>query len=224
MKIVIADGGHAADYVLQNFKGKGHELIVINPDKETANKLATHHNIDVYCGSPYRKFVLQEANAQDADIFLALGHEDSDNFVSCLLAKKAFGAKKVICIVYNPKNVDLFRDLGIDSVISSTALLTDSIISESSLETLTHTMAIENNSVVLVETVVKPNYVIAHKKLMEIDFPKTGTVSCIYRKPRAIIPNGQTTILPKDKLIIITTPEEKDNIIKFVQTVEEVKK
>ncbi len=220
MKIVIANGGHAADYVISIFKNHKHQIIVINDNKESARYLSEKNNLPVVYGHPHKKEVLEQAKIRDCDIFMSLGYNDSDNFVSCLLAKKVFGAKKTICTVSNPKNVNLFRDLGVDSVISSTALLADSLISESSLEDFIKSVSIEENSIVMVEIVVKDTYRISRRRIMDIDFPKTGTISCIYRKPHAIIPNGQTVILPKDKLVIVTTPEEKDALIKFVQKTE----
>ena len=58
---------------------------------------------------------------------------------------------------------------------------------------------------------------IANKKIMEINFPKTGTISCVYRKPNVLIPNGQTIILPGDKLFVVTSKKDEQNIIKFVK-------
>lgn len=221
MKIVIANGSHAADYVIGIYKNhKKHQIILINDNKDSAKYLSDKNNIPVLYGHPHKMEVLEQAKIRDCDIFMALGYKDADNFAACLLAKKAFGARKTICTVSNPKNVSLFRDLGIDSVISSTALLADSLIAESSLEDFIKQVSIEDNSIVMVEIVVKDNYHISRRRIMDIEFPKTGTISCIYRKPHAIIPNGQTVILPKDKLVIVTTPEEKDDIIKFVQTIE----
>jgi len=218
MKIVIANGTHAADYVLRSFKrNHKHNLIVINSDRTTANYLATSNNIPVFFGNPSRRFVLENAHIEEADIFIALGYDDSENFVSCMLAKKAFNAKKTICIVANPKNVEIFRQLGIDSVISSTALLTSSIVSESSIEEMIKAVTIEDEKITMIEVVVKESYAISRHKIMDISFPKTGTISCIYRRPNVIIPNGSTLILPKDKLVVVCMTSQKDEIINFIQ-------
>lgn len=218
MKIVIANGKHAADYVLRSFrKDHKHNILVINSDRSVANYLATSNNIPVFFGNPSRRFVLENAHIEEADIFIALGEDDSENFVSCMLAKKAFNAKKTICIVSNPKNVEIFRNLGIDSVISSTALLTSSIVNESSIEQIIKAVTIEDEKITMIEMVVKDSYQIAHRKIMDISFPKTGTISCIYRRPNVIIPNGSTVILPKDKLVIVCITSQKDEIVKFIQ-------
>ena len=217
MKIVIASGYQAADYIIKKFKSSSNKLVVINENREVAQYLTKSNRIPVFYGEPYKYFVQDEANVEDADIFVALSKIDTDNYVSCLLAKKVFNVKKCICIVNNPKNVDVFRDLGIDSVVSSTQLLATSVLNESSLENLIKTMSLEDEQIVLSEVVVKATYDIANKRIADINFPKTGNISCIYRKPSVIIPNGSTIILPKDKLLVVTTPNHQKEVLGFIQ-------
>lgn len=219
MKIVIAGGRHAADYIIKKFKSSSNKLIVINESREIAQYLTKSNRIPVFYGEPYKYFVLDEAHVEDADIFIALGNVDTDNYVSCLLAKRVFKVKKVICTVNNPKNVELYRELGIDSVISSTQLLASSVMNESSIEDLIKTMSLEDEQIVLTEVVMRPNFSIVNKRIMDINFPKNGNISCIYRKPTVIIPNGQTIILPKDKLLVVTTPKYQKEILSFIQKV-----
>ena len=217
MRIVIANGNNSADYIIKNFKNRHNELIIINDDRDIANHLAKSSKLPVIFGDFTKVGTLKEANIQGADLFIALGHRDSDNYVGCLHARKEFGVKKCICVVQNPKNVEVFKELGLDSVISSIETLVSSILAESSLELLTKTMSFENDKIVMSEIVVKPTYLIAHKHIMDIHFPKEGSIACVYRRPRVIIPNGQTLILPKDKLFVLSTPAEQKKLIDFVQ-------
>ena len=223
MKIVIADGSHAADYIIKSFKKRTNKLIVINSRKETVQYLVKSNKIPVFYGVPYKQSVLEGAHAEDADLFIALGFRDTDNFVSCLLAKRVFNAKKTICIVSNPKNVELYKNFGIDNVISSTHLLASTIISESSLESICKSMSLENDKVVLSEIIVKESYDIVNKRLMDIQFPKNSTIACIYRNPSVLIPNGKTIIKPDDKLFVFSTPKEQKNTIEFITHITEEK-
>jgi len=218
MKIVIANGKHEADFVINMFKGQTKNLVVINSDKNFADYIVKNSKVPVFIGEPYKRFVLDDSGARDADIFIALGDRDTDNYTACMLAKKEFNIKKCICTVSNPKNVDIFKKLGIDSVISSTYLLANSIKSASSLEDVLQTLSIEEDKIVLTEIIVGDLYRISNQKIMDIDFPQNATISCIYREPHVIIPNGSTIIKPKDKLVIISTPSEQEKIIKFIQT------
>ena len=218
MKIVIANGHQSADYLIKYFKNIRNKIIVINSSKDTIQYLTKSNKIAAFYGDPYKKEILDNAHIEQADLFIALGNEDTDNFVACQLAKKVYSVKKVICTVTNPKNVELFKSLGLDSVISSTYLLASSIVSESSLEKLTKSMSLENDKIVLSEVTIKENYEIANRQIMDINFPKTGTISCIYRKPNVIIPNGKSTILANDKLFVVSSKKDQKSIIEFIQT------
>lgn len=218
MKIVIANGHQSADYLIKYFKNIRNKIIVINSSKDTIQYLTKSNKIAAFYGDPYKKQILDNAHIEQADLFIALGNEDTDNFVACQLAKKVYSVKKVICTVTNPKNVELFKSLGLDSVISSTYLLASSIVSESSLEKLTKSMSLENDKIVLSEVTIKENYQIANRQIMDINFPKTGTISCIYRKPNVIIPNGKSTILANDKLFVVSSKKDQKSIIEFIQT------
>lgn len=218
MKIVIANGNQSADYLIKYFKNIHNKIIVINSSKDTIQYLTKSNKIAAFYGDPYKKQILDNAHIEQADLFIALGDVDTDNFVACQLAKKVYSVKKVICIVTNPKNVELFKSLGLDSVISSTYLLASSIVSESSLEKLTKSMSLENDKIVLSEVTIKENYQITNRQIMDINFPKTGTISCIYRKPNVIIPNGKSTILANDKLFVVSSKKDQKSIIEFIQT------
>lgn len=219
MKIVVAGGLHAADFILKSFKShRKDKVIVINESKESSIYLSRSNKIPVIYGNPFSKKVLEDAHVYEADIFVSLGRCDTDNYVACLLAKDIFKIKKCICIVENPKNVEIFRELGIDTVISSTQLLVSSVLAESSLENLIKAVSLEDDKIVMTEVVIKSTYEVAHKRIADISFPKTGNISCIYRRPNVIIPNGSTMILPKDKLVVVSTPNHQKELIKFIQT------
>ena len=223
MKIVICDGHNEADYIIKMFKKKENTLIVINNDKNYASYLSKTHRIPVIYGDSYKKNILEEANIYNADVLIALNEtNDANQFVICTLAKSLFNVKKVICTVKNPNNVDLFKELGVDSPISSSYLLGNSVRAESSVESLIKSMTLDDNKISMVEVTVSENFAICNRKIMEINFPKFANISCIYRKPNVIIPNGQTIILPKDKLLIVSAPIDQKKVIEYVSRTKEV--
>lgn len=217
MKIVITGGKHESDYIISMLKKENHQLIVINDDEGFAEYISSHNDIDVFPGDPSKAYVLQDAEAQNADVLLALSDNDTNNYVTCVTAKKLFNIKKTVSKVKNPKNVELFKKLGIDSVISSTYLIAKTILNESSIEKMIKNFAIEDEKIVMLEVPIKNEYSIVNKEIQEIHFPNNMNISCIFRDPHVIIPHGQTKILEDDNLIIVTTPEEQDKLIEFIQ-------
>lgn len=214
MRIVIAGGRTQADFLIDTLKAKRNKLVVINEDEQYANHLATTHKVPIFVGDPSKYFVLDEAGIQNFDVLVALTHRDADNLAICQYAKRCFGIKKCICNVGNPKNVDLFKQLGVDTVISSTNLVAQYISEATTLENLIKTMALEDEKVMVNEITVEDKFDCVGKKLMDIELPTNTIIGCIIRKPSdMIVPNGSTQIRSGDKLFLLTSPENQKRAI-----------
>ncbi|MFO7969157.1 MAG: TrkA family potassium uptake protein [Candidatus Izemoplasmatales bacterium] len=216
MKMVIVNGRHESDFIIKKFKKDKHHLIVINKDKDFAEYISNNNQIPVLCEDASKAYTLSDAGVEDADVLIALSGDDIENYVTCITAKKIFNVKRVVSLVQNPKRVDLFKQLGIDSVICSTYLLGESIKNESIIETFTKKLSLENDKIMVAEALIGDDYNIANKQIKDITFPPAVNISCIYREPEVIIPNGSSTIKPGDKLIIVSSPENQETIINFI--------
>lgn len=217
MKIIIANGTHEADFIVKKFKKEKHQITIINADKNFGDYMSSSNRIPVLYGDPTKAYVLEDANVWNADVFIALSTNDIDNYVSCITAKKLFNIKRVVSVVRNPKRVDLFKVLGIDSVICSTYLLGESIKNESIVEDFIKTISIENEKIVISEILIDGDYIIANKLIKNSEIPSYLNISCIYRDPDVIIASGDTLIKPDDKLVIATTPNHHQDAVDFIQ-------
>lgn len=218
MRIVIYDGGHNADYIINMFSQyKKHDLTIINPDREFCQYISQKNDIDVYYGDATKEYVLEENHVYGADVFISLAEKDTDNYVACTLAKERFHIKKCICTVTNPKNVDVFKKLGINSVISSTYLLAESIKNQSTMERLIKTLSVEDEKIVLTEIEIGEGDYICNLALKNAKFPRYATISCVFRNPDVIIPSGETVISQGDRIIIISELKHQEDIVQFVK-------
>jgi len=218
MKIVIAGGDSKAEYIIKSFKDRKNELVVINPSFEVADRLKKACFVNVYHGEPWSHIALEQADAFDADLFIALCERDTDNYATCLMAKRMFNARKTICVVDNPNNVEYFKKLGLDSVISSTYLLSQSIMNESAVESLTKMLSLDDNRVTVVEKVVLSKFALCHKAIKDIRFPKYASIAAIYRNYQIIIPGGLVVLEPKDTLVMVTAPENVKALVRYFET------
>ncbi len=210
MRIVVAGGRTQADFLIGTLVKKKHKLIVINDDQQYCDYLATTHRIPVFSGDPSKYFVLDEAGIQGFDVLVALTHRDADNLAICQYAKRCFGVKKVICSVANPKNAELFKELGVNTVISSTHMVAQYIAQATNIENFIKTMSIEDEKVIITEAVVESSYNCVNKKLMDITLPANTIIGCIIRKSSdMIVPTGNTEIRTGDKLLILSSPENQ---------------
>ena len=212
MKVVIADGFHEAYYIINLFNSKVNDLVVINESEDIAHYLSLNNDIPVMIGHCTKESDLIEAGAQDCDLFMALSEDDYKSYVACKTAKK-IGAKRVIATVINPKNVKIFKDLGIDMVVCSTYLLGEQIRNLTSIENMVNSLSLEDDKVAILEIKVSDSLAVNGKTLAEINISDLGVISSIMRNGKAIIPNGQSQIMSGDTILIVTTTEDRNKII-----------
>ena len=218
MKVLICGGNQEADFVIRSFlKNKRNKIVVINNDAEIAKELSDHYGIEVLDTDPTKLYSFEIADIYDFDLVIALMEKDADNFVCCHIAKDKFNIKKAICAVPNPNNVEVFEELGIDTAISASYLLTQRIEGETDIENITKTFSLQNDKIVITEITVLPNFECCNRSLMDLQLPKCGNITCIFRDPKVIIPRGDTIIRNGDNLVIASSPDDQKKLIKFIK-------
>ncbi len=217
MKIAIANGFHEADYIISLFNTRHNDLIVLNDDEYVCHYLSQKNGIPVMRGKATRKSDLEEAGAYDCDLFIALSEDDYKNYVACRTAKTQMNAKRCIATVINPKNVGVFKALGIDTAVSSVYMLGERIKSLTSVENMVNSLSMENEHIFIDEIMIKDDLDVAGKTLAEINISDLGSVASVIRNEKAMIPNGQTVIKDGDKVLIVTTAEDRNKVIHIFQ-------
>lgn len=218
MKIVICGGTTQASYIIEMFKKdkKKHKIVVINDSQAEATRISEKFNIEVIVGDFTKSYTLTDAQIEDSDLFIALGDIDADNYVACMLAKNVYRCKKTISTVTNPSNVNVFKHLGVDTALSSSYLIGETIKNESNVEDVCKSLTIDNDLIKIIEVVVKSNYSICDKEIKDISWPEYATISAILRGHHIIIPKGKTIIQAGDKLIAIVATASQEGFVKFI--------
>lgn len=226
MNILVCGGKSEADYVLSAFKHGRNRIVIMNDDDKTADILSEHYDLDILKVDPTKIYSFEEADVTNFDLVISLMERDADNFVVCQIAKQLFNIKKAICTVSNPNNVSIFQRLGIDSPISSSYLLTQQIKGESDVESIFKTLSLENEKIVITEIKILNNFPCCGQNLIELQLPRSGNITCIFRDPEVIIPRGDTIINEGDTLVIASSPDNQQELIDYIKkgpSIEELK-
>ena len=64
--------------------------------------------------------MLEDAGARQADVLVALTPEDQDNLIACQVARQMFGVPRVLALVNDPDNEEIFKRLGVTEAFSAT--------------------------------------------------------------------------------------------------------
>ncbi|WP_250672958.1 NAD-binding protein (plasmid) [Paraclostridium ghonii] len=216
MNILIVGGRKKADFLLKSLVTKKHDVTLIHDDYEYCKVLSRKYDAKIICGDGSKNYILEESNIFDADILISMAPKDADNLVICQLAKKIYGVKKVLTTVNNPRNVEVFKKLGIDNAVSSSHIVSDMIEQMATINDIYALLPIENGQVNIMEIVIKENYFICNKFLKDIEFLENAVIGCITRGQNSIIPKGNTQILQGDKLLIISYSQEQENTVRTI--------
>lgn len=155
MYIVIAGGGKVGEYLAQTLLREDHQVVLIEEDDAIAQHLSEslEGQLLVICGDGCEVSIQEDAGVQQADIFVAVTGQDEDNLAACEIAMRVFSVQRCVARVNNPKNLRIFRRLGIES-ISSTALIARLIQEEAMLGSMSVAIAMTNDEVGLIEVTV----------------------------------------------------------------------
>lgn len=217
MNILIVGGRKKADFLATSLLQKHHRVTIIHDERDYADFLARKHtDATVIYGEGSQPYVLEDANVRTADAVIALTPVDADNLAICQLAKNVFNVKRAFTTVNNPKNVDVFKRLGINSVISGTYIVAQMIEQMAAVSEIASIMSIEQGRIMVMEITVGPKYPVVNRALADIDMPAASIIGCIVRDVQSIIPKGDTIIQAHDKLVILSTQEVQDDVVKVV--------
>jgi trk system potassium uptake protein TrkA len=205
MKIVIAGNGAKVDFLADSLLKKGHELVIINNDADECERLSETKDAMVIYGEASKKFILEDANVFGYDLMIAVKSNDPDNLVICLLAKKLLGIKRAFATVSNPRNVEVFKKLGINTAVSATYELSNIIEQMAFADEIIHYMPLEEEKLQLLEVIVENGSKACGRQIMDLGLPLDSIIGCIVRGNNTIVPNGRTEIHQGDKLMIFTS-------------------
>jgi trk system potassium uptake protein TrkA len=215
MHAIIVGPYDAVYYLCRIFIAKGYKVTVINRDEEECKKLAHQFKATVVLGDGSAPQILEEAGAYTADIILAITPNDQDNLLICQLGQIHFNVPRALAIVNDPDNEEIFRKLGV-SAVSFTRMLSKLIEQRTSFEEIVNLFPISEGKINVTEVALDSSSPVIEKSLQEIKMPANSLIVSIIRNGKAIIPDGTTLLKEKDRLVVITLPENHGQVLRFL--------
>ena len=180
----------------------GYDVTLIENDRKLATDAASELDALVICGNGTNSTLLEEANIQDADYFVATTGNDEANLLSCILVKK-YEVPNIIARVSNPDHEEAFMEVGIDNVINperAASGVLERLITRSNVADLL-TLG-EGDGEILEMTVT--NDKIVGKQIKEISPTKDYIIIATYNKDGSlIIPQPENILARGEKISIL---------------------
>jgi trk system potassium uptake protein TrkA len=212
MKIIILGAGQVGTSVASNLASEANDITVIDQDESLLRDLQDRLDLRAVHGYAAYPDVLMRAGIEDADMIIAVTNSDETNMVACQVAWTLFRTPTKIARVRSQHFLDhpeLFGQQGlhIDLLISPEKLVTEYI-----LRLIQHPGALQvldfaGGRARLVAVRAYYGGPLVGHQLRELNEHLPGTtearVAAIYRKDRAIQPEGHTVIEADDEVFFI---------------------
>lgn len=216
MKMVIMGGGKAGWNLARILLERKHTVSLIEKDRHRCAKLADDLDAAIYPGDGTNVTVLEAADTQDADCFMAVTGSDQDNLVAAQLARDHFRAKKVIARVNDPRNIETFRVLGIDNIVSSTDILTKMIEQEADIAHMHLIASLNQGKAGICSMTLPADTALNGVALKDVVFPEGTLVISLIRGGELTIPNGSTVLHRGDELVAVSEERSQKALLKVL--------
>lgn len=217
MDIIIVGAGKVGTYLTSKLDDEGHNILVIEKDKEVLERLLAQNDVMGILGDGRDLDVLDEANVNDCDAFIAMTFNDDVNIISSIMAKRK-GAKSTIVRLRDPRYIKdeefMRKAMEVDRVINPEFFAAKEI-----QRTLKYTYAVNvenflNSKVILIELELDKTSKLINKSLMDLNREGLlgNTIIAIGEKDDEVtIPNGNHILREGEKIYVAGPREDVDD-------------
>lgn len=124
MYIIIIGAGDIGRPLIDIATESGNEVAVIERDRDRADAIADEFDCLVINADATTKETLGDAGAEQADALISTTDQDATNVMTSLLAKE-FGIPAILSVVHNPDHMDLFEQIGVNTMENPEQLIAD---------------------------------------------------------------------------------------------------
>ena len=212
IRIAVAGAGNVGRYVAGDLRSKGHDVVMIEQNKETAEVVRPDLEVNWVIGDACELHTLDAAVLSSCDVMVAATGDDEDNLVISLLAKQEFAVPRVVARVNHPDNEWLFTESwGVDVAVSTPHLMTSLVEEAVSVGDLVRLLNLEQGKVALFEVTLANDSPAEGKTVAGLNLPPDCTLVAVVRDRHVIPPRGETTLHAGDEVLALATPAAEND-------------
>ncbi len=222
MKIVVAGAGEMGSHLARMLSGNGHEITIIDADPKLLAEVGSLADVIAFEGDSTTFEVLRKAQVRKCDLFIAVNHEENDNIVAAMMAKK-LGAKKSIARIDNneylePNNKEMFIEMGIDYLFYPEKVAAREVINLLGHTSTTEYVDFSSGKLSLVVFRLEPNSTLIGRPLSGFD-EKLNQLSyrtvAITRGGETIIPKSSERFMEDDIIYVIARHDAVREVMEY---------
>ena len=201
MYVIIMGMGRVGLSLANLLIDDGYDITLIDDNEALCADAAAELDALVICGNGTNSKLLEEANIEDADFFIATTGNDEANLLSCILVRK-YDVPNIIARVSNPDHEEAFKAVGIDNVISpeiTAAGFLEKLVTRPNVADLISLG--EGNAEILDMTIT--NDKIVGKRIREVSPTKDYIIIATYPNGKLVIPQEDNILARGEKVSVL---------------------
>ncbi|MBC7960128.1 MAG: TrkA family potassium uptake protein [Vallitaleaceae bacterium] len=217
MYIVVVGAGKLGYYLTKDLLSKGHEVTLVDWNHSRVRLLEAELGEVVLYASGSSIDGLEKAGCGRAEVIVAVTGDDEDNLVICQLGKKYFKVPKAISRINNPKNENVFKELGVGTTISGTLSIAEAIESYLLKKRFKTLLSFNQNETELIEIDITTDSPSNQKDIYTLNLPKNSIIALVLKGKDVVFPRGDTKIEAGDMILAIASSVDKERVIEIFQ-------
>ena len=202
-KVMIIGGGKTGYYLARRLSEYGSHVKLIEKDKKRCHYLSEKlRNVMVLNGDGADITLLEEEDYASMDAFVTATGYDEENILLALMAKNK-GVEDVISKVSHESYNDLIAQLDLDMVLNPLDITASTILTAIRSNSRVISSVLLQGQAELMEIYVTDSMSCINTPLKDFDFPPYFIVAAINRGLDTIIPDGNTRMLPGDRVVVV---------------------
>lgn len=203
MRIVFAGAGTVTLMAAQSFVKWGHDVIVIESDKNKIDDISEHLDCSFLHGDASKPAILAEVNPKQADFLFCLTGTDQINIITALLGR-SMGFSRVVPSIEDVELESLCGELGLNDTITPSRTMSRHLQNMvRGLENIQISTLLKNDARFFSFTAGKQDA----KPVDELDLPDDSKAVYYYRKDDFYFVEQDTTFRQGDEIVILTRSE-----------------
>lgn len=213
--IILGGNYEISKHLAENLKGHAYNIKIVENDSKAVHSTprSVNTNSIVLNGDMMDPNTLEEAGIDTCDLFVALSHDDENNIMSSLLAKK-LGAARVISLINSKVYGDLMQGTQIDITVSLTQATLGELLKHVRRGDVVAAHSLRRGVAEALEVIAhgsEKNSKVVGRQIQKINLPDGVSIAAVVREgapeeePKIIMAAPSLTIESEDHVIVFVS-------------------
>lgn len=208
MRVIIVGASRLTLHTARLLLARGHDVVVIEKDREKAAALATQMPCGVIQGDGSTPAILQEADPANSDYLFCVTDNDQTNIIASLLGR-SLGFRQIVTRIDDPEFEHVCLELGLENTIIPSRTISRYLAAVVQGQKPISMSAMIKNDAAMFSFVVSEHDAVA---VGELDLPKNCRLMFLYRGDKFILPDADTVLKEDDEAVIVCHADQLDSL------------